>query len=295
MTFESHFCPYGESEGQCNWQKIPGRVRDEVDIGLLSCSKCQVTKHEFDLRHKINYESGTMHSWAGGYGEEFHGPSLDKDRRVKAINDLVDHNLINSILDFGCGNGEMLEVLRSTFEIEIMGLEPENVARTQAQKRGFNVLSSISEFVKNSQKFDLITLFHVVEHLYEPLDILNELKKILNAGGILAIETPNSQDALISLYECDSFRNFTYWSHHPYLYSNKSLEILLNSAGFEMLFNTGVQRYSLDNHLYWLSKNKPGGHNVWGNLFDFEVLKAYNENLIQNRVQDTIWIVARMR
>lgn len=293
MAFNDDFCPFGAPTGQCRWEKIPGLIRDEVEVGVQNCSYCEITKHELDLRHKINYESGTMHSWTNGYGEEFHGPSLDKDRRVKAIRELMDHNSINSILDFGCGNGEMLEVFRQNFEIEIMGLEPENIARVQAEKRGFKVLNSISEFEKNSQKFDLITLFHVVEHLYEPSEILNELRNILSTDGILLIETPNSQDALITVYESDAFRNFTYWSHHPYLYSNKSLEILLNSAGFEILFNTGVQRYSLDNHLYWLSKNKPGGHIVWEKLFNQEVLEAYNKNLIQNKVQDTLWVGVR--
>jgi 2-polyprenyl-3-methyl-5-hydroxy-6-metoxy-1,4-benzoquinol methylase len=207
----------------------------------------------------------------------------------------MDQNSIKSILDFGCGNGEMLEVFHSNFEIDLMGLEPENGARVLAQKRGFNVLNSISEFVNNSKKFDLITLFHVVEHLYEPSDILNELKNILITDCIILIETPNSQYDIISLYESDAFRNFTYWSHHPYLYSNKGLEILLNSAGFEILFNTGVQRYSLDNHLYWLSKNKPGGHFVWDKLFNKEVLDAYNKNLVQNKVQDTLWLAARAK
>lgn len=293
MSAKTFNCPYGEPGGECKWQKVPGLVRDESNIGVLNCSSCQITKHEFDLRHKINYESGTMHSWTSACGEELKGSSLDKDRRVKAIKNLVDENSVNSILDFGCGAGEMLEVFSSNLKIEIMGLEPETNARVEAQNRGFEVLKSISEFVNNSQKFDLVTLFHVIEHLYDPINILIELKNIMASGGVLIIETPNSQDALISLYESDAFRNFTYWSHHPYLYSNKSIEILLQSAGYEILLNSGVQRYSLNNHIYWLSKGQPGGHEVWENLFNMEVLEAYNQNLVHNKTQDTLWIVAR--
>jgi 2-polyprenyl-3-methyl-5-hydroxy-6-metoxy-1,4-benzoquinol methylase len=287
-------CPYGNASENCHWRDVPGKVRDESNVGILECTNCQMKKHAIDLRYKINYESGSMHNWTGGYGEELKGPGLDKERRFQFINELMSKNISPSLLDFGCGNGEMLEVFDSTFNL-VMGLEPDSGARAIATQRGFKVVSDISDLENIKEKFDLITLFHVIEHIYNPIELLKKISSLLKPDGFLIIETPNSQDALLSLYECSEFENFTYWSHHPFLYSNKSLEILLNSVGFEMLFNTGVQRYSLDNHLYWLSKNKPGGHNVWGNFFDFEVLKAYNENLIQNRVQDTIWIVARMR
>lgn len=139
------FCPYGKNNKRCRWEKISGLVRDEDNVGVLNCSNCQITKHEIDLRHKINYESGSMHSWTDGYGEDLKGPSSDKDRRLKAIKDLVNENSINSVLDFGCGKGEMLEVFGSNLEIEIMGLEPETNARNEAQKE---VLTCLNPFLR---------------------------------------------------------------------------------------------------------------------------------------------------
>jgi 2-polyprenyl-3-methyl-5-hydroxy-6-metoxy-1,4-benzoquinol methylase len=295
MSQNSYECPYGNRTEPCHWREIPGKVRDEKNVGILECADCQMKKHSIDLRQKVNYASGSMHEWTSGYGEELKGPSEDKDRRARAVQDLMKKESIDSILDFGCGNGEMLEVFDSKLNKTVKGLEPDNGARLIAQKRGFEVASSISKYRDQFEKFDLVTLFHVIEHLYDPINILIELKNIMISGGILIIETPNSQDALISHYESDAFRNFTYWSHHPYLYSNKSIEILLQSAGYEILSNSGVQRYSLDNHIYWLSKGQPGGHEVWGGLFNMEVLEAYNQNLVHNKTQDTLWIVARKK
>jgi 2-polyprenyl-3-methyl-5-hydroxy-6-metoxy-1,4-benzoquinol methylase len=295
MSQNSYECPYGNRTEPCRWREIPGKVRDEKNVGILECADCQMKKHSVDLRQKINYASGSMHEWTRGYGEEFKGPSEDKDRRVRAVQDLMKKNSINSILDFGCGNGEMLEVFDSKLNKTVKGLEPENNARLIAQKRGFEVASSISEYRDQSEKFDLVTLFHVIEHLYDPINQLIEIKSVLKQDSFLIIETPNSQDALISIYECEAFRNFTYWSHHPFLYSNLSLGTLLESAGFEVVLNTGTQRYSLDNHLYWLSKEKPGGHEMWRDMFNQELLEAYNESLVQKKSQDTLWLVAKKR
>ena len=287
-------CPYGSGSESCHWRDAPGKVRDESDVGILECANCQMKKHAIDLRYKINYESGSMHNWTGGYGEELKGPSLDKERRFKFINQLVSKSLSPSLLDFGCGNGEMLEVFGSTFN-RVMGLEPDSGAREIATQRGFKVVSDISDLENIKENFDLITLFHVIEHIYNPIELLKKVSSLLKPDGFLIIETPNAQDALLSLYECPEFENFTYWSHHPFLYSNKSLEILLESAGFKISLNSGVQRYSLDNHLYWISKGRPGGHAIWKDKFDTKLMDLYNKNLIKSQIQDTLWFVAQNR
>ena len=292
MSNNKLICPLGDPNSSCNWQITPGKIRDENEVGMLECLTCELKGHEVDLRHKVNYESGSMHSWTGGYGEELVGPSLDKKRRIDFLKEIFQFDINKSILDFGCGNGEMLEVLKSEFE-NIMGLEPDIGAKDSAVRKGFEVVNSIIELTTRNMKFDLITLFHVIEHIYEPTDLLEEIKSLLKPGGLLVIETPNSQDALIALYESDRFRNYTYWSHHPYLYSNKSLGMLVQSTGFEIISNSGVQRYSIDNHMYWLSKGLPGGHEIWNTKFDEELKNAYNKNLVDRNMHDTLWLVAR--
>jgi len=115
----------------------------------------------------------------------------------------------------------------------------------------------------------------------------------LAPGGILVIETPNSNDVLLSKYKSAAFSEFTYWSHHPMLHSNSSLENLLTRNGFEILVNSGVQRYSLNNHLYWLSMGKPGGHKTWANFASTEIEEKYADLLSKFGLSDTIWLVAQ--
>jgi hypothetical protein len=77
------------------------------------------------------------------------------------------------------------------------------------------------------------------------------------------------------------------------LHSHKSLEQLVKRCGFEILENSGVQRYDLNNHLYWLSKGRPGGHEVWRDFVSHGPAAAYENFLIDQEISDTLWMVAR--
>jgi SAM-dependent methyltransferase len=196
-----------------------------------------------------------------------------------------------TLLDFGSGDGTMLKYLSAYFDIS--GLEPEINAREKSIQDGFIIYDSIEKIVNNETKFDLITMFHVIEHIYNPGEILSNLKKILNTGGILVLETPNSNDALLRLYKNKAFENWTYWSHHPMLYSHDSLSRIISRTGYEVIENNGGQRYSLANHLYWLSQNKPGGHEIWKEMFSKKTSENYNDDLVRQGYNDTLWLIAR--
>jgi len=59
--------------------------------------------------------------------------------------------------------------------------------------------------------------------------------------------------------------------------------------GCNLEFTKYIQRYPLSNHLYWLSNNKPGGHQKWGNFIDSpELTKAYESQLSSMGVTDTV-------
>lgn len=140
-----------------------------------------------------------------------------------------------------------------------------------------------------NQKFDVVCMFMVIEHLNNPDNILKKIYNILNSNGILICETPNAEDALISKYQCEDFLNFTYWSEHVFLFNSDTLERLLLRNGFQTKQNTQIQRYSIANHLYWLSKKKPGGHMKWIEFNDQELNNIYAQVLIDSKIADTLW------
>ena len=268
-----------------------GSIRDFPKFGVVECASCQLVTHETDLRKFVDYKSGSMHDWASSYGGTLETPKEDISRRLEAIKKLSSTSNIKTILDFGSGRGEMVFAMREYFKVS--GLEPEDNAREQCLKKGAEFYSSIKDLQNNSLKFDLVTLFHVVEHFYTPLLELERIFSVLKPGGYIVVETPNSQDALLTKYKLDTFADFTYWSHHPMLHSANSLGKLLKYSGFEIVDGTSVQRYSLSNHLYWLTYGAPGGHVAWCEMFSEETYKAYGRDLVTAGLADTLWFVAK--
>jgi hypothetical protein len=98
---------------------------------------------------------------------------------------------------------------------------------------------------------------------------------------------PHANDILINEYNCAHFKNFTFWSEHLILHSEKSLKNLLNKVGFKNIQITYYQRYNIFNHLHWLSKGKPGGDKST-HFHDDNLIKSYNDFLVKNKKTDTI-------
>ena len=95
---------------------------------------------------------------------------------------------MQSVLDYGTATGEFLEYL-SKKNLKIAGVEPDEAARNIANKiTGNKVKASIDEIVK---KFDVITLWHVLEHVKDLDSLIEQIKKQLNKKGILVIAVPN--------------------------------------------------------------------------------------------------------
>jgi len=136
--------------------------------------------------------------------------------------------------------------------------------------------------------YDLITAFHVVEHLSDPRSILSNLANLLHRNGRMIVEVPSASDALLSIYDCDAFQRFTYWSQHLYLFSTSTLDMLAQQSGLRVIAVQHFQRYPLSNHLHWLSQGKPGGHQRWGFLDSPELQQAYANVLAKIGKTDTL-------
>ena len=131
-------------------------------------------------------------------------------------------------------------------------------------------------------------MFHVFEHLTEPLKTLQKLYSILNDNGILIIEVPHANDALITYYKCEEFKKSTFWSEHLVLHTKESIERYLNTSNFKDINTFGVQRYGLFNHIHWMNSGKPGGQKILIELENKSINKIYSKILEKNNLTDTI-------
>lgn len=150
-------------------------------------------------------------------------------------------------LDIGCGIGNYLRILRE-FGWEVYGIEPsEKAAKTGREKFGLNVRSgTLLDHRFPDDYFHFISMNHVLEHLYNPVEVLTEAKRILNPDGMILIRTPNM----------DSFgykRFGKNWGpletpRHLIIYQQQSNAVLADKTGLRLkAFSTTHAR----NLLYW--------------------------------------------
>ncbi|PQJ76774.1 class I SAM-dependent methyltransferase [Polaribacter glomeratus] len=113
-------------------------------------------------------------------------------RKLKLIDSFKTSS--KNILDVGAGTGDFLKVCKNN-SWNVFGVEPSLDARTIADKKGITLQENLSE-VKNIQ-FDVITLWHVLEHVEDLSSYIITLNKLLSKDGKLVIAVPNfkSEDA----------------------------------------------------------------------------------------------------
>lgn len=100
------------------------------------------------------------------------------------------------ILDVGCGDGQFLQFLGNKGFKKRYGVEVNPERITHAQKRGVHVHSDLSSLCNSaSDPFDLIFIWHVLEHVEFPVEVLRSLFSLLTEGGAIIVSVPN-QDSL---------------------------------------------------------------------------------------------------
>ncbi len=202
-------------------------------------------------------------------------------------------NLFNGkrIGDFGCGYGDFLRRVNPHCE-EVVGIELDKKCQTLLDSKGIKCVDCLAEIENNS--LDHIFLFHVLEHLPDPIKTLGELKKKIISGGTIILEVPHANDFLLSFIKNDDFKQFTLWSQHLILHTKESLYQLLDFVGMKDIEIDGIQRYPLSNHLNWIKNGKPGGHETDLSVIDNRGLsEIYEISLNKINATDTLIATAK--
>jgi 2-polyprenyl-3-methyl-5-hydroxy-6-metoxy-1,4-benzoquinol methylase len=250
----------------------------------LECPNCGlVFLSSFDHITDQFYENSGMHDTGSSIDIATWEKTtmFDDSRRFRTYSEMIANK---DILDFGCGTGGFLKLAKNIAN-NVYGIEPEKRLKAHFEENNIEIYTGINDFNKT---VDYIFMFHVLEHIKNPVAILNELKRKLKAGGKIVVEVPNADDALLTLYKSKAFECFTYWSPHLYLYNANTLPILAKKAALSVLCTKQIQRYPLSNHLYWLSKEKPAGHIEWNFLNNLDLAKSYESALAAIGKCDTI-------
>lgn len=154
-----------------------------------------------------------------------------------------------TLLDIGCGTGDFLQTSRQ-HGWSVQGVEPGEKARTLSLQKGLPVASSLEEVQGN---FDLITLWHVLEHLPDLNKSIKNIYTRLKPGGILLIAVPNHNSYDAQQYKSqwagyDVPRHLWHFDQHNMerllhkhsLAVQKTLPLLLDSFYVSLLSETYI-------------------------------------------------------
>ncbi|WP_242203311.1 class I SAM-dependent methyltransferase [Aestuariivivens insulae] len=149
-------------------------------------------------------------------------------------------NLINSytgksktLLDVGCGTGDFLKVAQQN-QWMVSGIEPNEQARGIANKKNNNSVYDTEQLYKfESNSFDVITLWHVLEHLPNLKDQITLLKKLLKPKGTLIVAVPNYKS-----FDATYYKNF--WAaydvpRHLWHFNKDSIRKLFTKQSMEVV------------------------------------------------------------
>lgn len=260
---------------------VESGIRQDPAGKVWKCKQCglvylwpQPTEEELE-----SYYSGT---YRGDYGSGSVKQRHEWDRREarQRIEQLRIPARCN-VLEIGSGSGAFLRYLYYG-----IGIEPdENSRRWINRNFGFSLYKSIADLPEGS-KFDMIVMFHVLEHLLDPVAFLRELRKYLSPGGKVVIEVPNVKD--IMLWIPAYRKRYFFQRAHLYYFSKRTLKQVAEKAGFAVT-HTDVQRYNFSSHVRWAISGRNRGDGYFRDLRKSLLGRIYARLLIGIGRSDTLW------
>lgn len=167
------------------------------------------------------------------------------------------------LLDYGCGTGYFLQEMKKD-GWKIAGVEPNDQARAISNHlNNQSVVRNLSELKMKNQKFNIITLWHVLEHIHDLNDMIKKLKDILKEKGKIIIAVPN-----IDSYDQQLFGE--HWAaydvpRHLYHFDQDTMKTLMLKHGLRI---KKVYPLKLDSFYISLLSNKyKNGKNKYLNSF----------------------------
>jgi len=205
------------------------------DSSLVSCDKCSIvsknlTQTWFDNITQI-YENYSIYSESNGAEkicfDLVENRALTRSETLLDFLNLSTEKHTNSrILDIGTGNGVFLKAVshkRPDFSLFAQDLNDNYLGELQ-NISGFQKLITANVY-EIDEKFDIVSMVHVLEHIPNPINFLSDIGKILSHDGILLVNVPDGSLNPIDLLVYDHCSHF----------SLPSLEKLLLLSGFEII------------------------------------------------------------
>jgi 2-polyprenyl-3-methyl-5-hydroxy-6-metoxy-1,4-benzoquinol methylase len=210
--------------------------------------------------YKTNYEQNVNYTEAGYFNEDdikLMNKFEDWARYyVESIKPIISPN--HRILEIGSGYGWFVEKMRNEGYI-VDGVEiGHDRARLAYNRSGIKLINHnfmLAPIDIMSKNYDVICMFHVLEHISNPVKFLDNVKQCLKPSGTLIVEVPNYFDYVKQLSL--AYNNAVYFRAHVSYFTPDTLTEILSKTGFSQIAVKGMQRYSIENAIRWIRTGKP--------------------------------------
>jgi 2-polyprenyl-3-methyl-5-hydroxy-6-metoxy-1,4-benzoquinol methylase len=156
------------------------------------------------------------------------------------------------LLDVGCGMGDFCGVAKEA-GFRVFGTEfSDQYAEVAKHRAGAEhiYVGRLQEIDFGGRQFDVISLWHVLEHLPDPLPTLLRLKALMKPGGLIAIEVPNvEQNRKRLMYRVDIEDYPIDRLEHLFYYSGRALRFACGQAGLKVLAANFVDAHQPAKHM----------------------------------------------
>jgi len=150
---------------------------------------------------------------------------------VRRLANIIGDNQSANILEIGCGSGSLLRALQKRGFKNLSGSDFRTSSR---QERGIRfVRGDIEARFPYEERFDVIIMINVIEHLLDPVEALRKCRDHLFPGGKIIVMTPNAGSLALSLFG-------KYWAgfhapRHIFLFNRKSLKKISKDIGLDQV------------------------------------------------------------
>lgn len=253
-TLSAVKCPFCISQEH---SVIQDNFRDNYSVNAYQCNDCDLifsSKLFETTQSELNefYEEQYMNDYYEGDKSKILGNFKDKlpyqFERIKRLGSIVKKDC--HILDIGCGPGYFLEACKSITG-NLVGVEKNRVEKKfVSDELNVDCFDSIDSL--EDRRFDVIALNQILEHVHNPKEFIKQNLRLLKKGGSLIIEIPSATNAIVSLYNSESFKKFWFQEPHLYYYTPQTLNNLLTEFTTEDKIKIEVfQETSFINHYNW--------------------------------------------
>ncbi len=218
------------------------RMPDRIHYRMVRCDACGLVRSDPVADSNVLAQLYAESSF--DYGAELRNLAVTYGTYLKRVDRYVPAK-DGAVLEIGCGNGFVLAEAKRQGYRDVRGVEPSRAAIDSApdEIRGQIVCSMMVPGLFPSDHFDAVCLFQVLDHILDPVKLLQTCREILKPGGVLLCLNHNVEAISARLMKS---RSPIIDIEHTYLYSPATMGRLLEKSGFQVRENRQVwNRYSL--------------------------------------------------